>query len=127
MQRIFRHLWWEFETFIFSRKQYRRITSVESLTNIDDLHSDEIILVGSTKNLKWAILKCPCGCQEVIHVNLMKSHHPHWHIKRERGGTISLTPSLWVDNSRCGSHFFIWHNRVIWSAYDSERIFDLEE
>ena len=110
-------LWWRnLKKNIFLRKHYSRIRVVAAFHDASEIGPDEILLIGDNMNPKWALLKCPCGCGETIHVNLMGSQHPHWTISREQGGSLSFYPSLWVDESLCGSHFFIWHGRVHWCS-----------
>ena len=99
------------------RGRYRWVRRVASDTDIGELRQWEVVLVGPTDRPKWAILLCPCGCGEDIHVNLMRSHHPHWSMSCGRGNKVSFYPSLCMDRNRCGSHFFLIQGRVIW--YDS--------
>ena len=107
--------WWrDLARRVFVRRHYRRVTLIDSCQDGGQLRRDEVALVGGAAHPKWALLLCPCGCGDVIHVNLMKTHHPHWSMDRERDGTVSFSPSLWVDGSRCGSHFLLIRGRVIW-------------
>jgi hypothetical protein len=109
------HNWWRaLCRLVLTRKHYRHSRRVASLGEFTELRPDEVLLVAGEREPKWALLKCPCGCGEVAHVNLMKSHNPHWTIREEIDGTVTFWPSLWIDHSRCGSHFFVWHGRVIW-------------
>lgn len=116
--RLLRDLWRR----VFLRVHYRRKRWIGSLEGVVDPKPDEILLIGDDGKPKWAILKCPCGCSEMLHVNLMKSHYPHWELTEELDGNISLSPSLWIDQSRCGSHFFIWHGRIIWCYTTQEHL-----
>lgn len=114
MKKLFHRWWRDLTSRLFVRKHYRRVRHVNSGEDTGQLQDDEIVLVGPTNHPKWAILRCPCGCGEVIHVNLMKSHYPHWTMTFEREGSLSFSPSLWVDSGRCGSHFLLMCGRVIW-------------
>lgn len=71
-----------------------------------------LAVVGTSGKLKWAFLKCPCGCGEILPLNLMRSHWPHWRVTQRPDGAVSLHPS--VDATSCGSHFFLRNGRVIW-------------
>lgn len=62
---------------------------------------------------KWVVLECPCRCGERIYVNLMKSRVPHWQLSLS-GDDVTLRPSLWMPQSRCGSHFWVKHNVIEW-------------
>lgn len=59
---------------------------------------------------RWAVFQCPCGCGELVAVNLDKRSGPHWRLLRNED-SISLIPSVWRE-SGCRSHFIIWKNRV---------------
>jgi hypothetical protein len=99
---------------LFIKCHYRYIRHVDSIQKVQEIRCDEIVLVGHHNQLKWAILECPCGCGDIIHVDLMKSHHPHWIVIFEKHDKLSFYPSLWVDEHKCGSHFFISHSNVKW-------------
>ena len=74
---------------------------------------NRLYIVGKSRRYKWAILSCPCGCGGRIDVCLMPSAMPRWELSL-RNGRASLSPSIWVPKERCGSHFWIRQNRVIW-------------
>jgi len=59
---------------------------------------------------RWVVFQCPCGCQELVTINLDKRAGPHWRITRKRDW-ITLIPSVWRE-SGCRSHFILWRNRV---------------
>jgi hypothetical protein len=60
---------------------------------------------------KWCFFKCPCGCEQQVVLNLMKSHHPAWRIVQEEGGP-SVYPS--VDSTTCGAHFLVHCGSIVW-------------
>ncbi len=62
---------------------------------------------------KWAILECPCRCGERIDVNLMRNRSPHWTLAL-KADRATLAPSLWMPDTKCGSHFFVRGNRIVW-------------
>src|SRR5271168_5126321 len=62
----------------------------------------------------WVVLQCPCRCGERLNVNLMRTARPHWTLSLTRG-KASLSPSLWVSTNKCGSHFWLVDNGVIWA------------
>jgi hypothetical protein len=69
---------------------------------------------------RMLLMDCPCGCGDVLVVNLDARAGPAWRIYR-RGDAISLFPSYWRD-SKCGSHFILWRNRVYWCDWDDDSI-----
>ena len=111
--------WWHWlqqVTFrLFHRKHYRSIRIVELRPDDKDIADNEILFVGTKESHKWAMIRCPCGCGEVIHVNLMRTHSPHWSAVIENKNDVTFRPSLWIDRSRCGSHFFVVRGRVVWA------------
>lgn len=60
---------------------------------------------------RWMLLKCPCGCGEVIPVNLDARAGKAWRLYRREQGSISLFPSVWRDTG-CESHFIIWRSNI---------------
>ena len=61
---------------------------------------------------RWLLLKCPCGCGEVIPINLDKRAGPAWRLYRSKRYGYSVHPSVWRDTG-CESHFIIWRNRIL--------------
>ena len=63
-------------------------------------------------------MKCPCGCGDVLTINLDKRSGPAWRIywRRKR---LTLFPSYWRD-SNCGSHFIVWDGEIYWCDWDDE-------
>ena len=101
-------------------RHYQRARIVAVVNDAVRLGNDEIVLVGPKDHPKWAMLLCPCGCGETIHVDLMTSHSPHWRMIRHRDGSISFRPSVWLDNGRCGSHFILSRGRVVWCRFEED-------
>ncbi|WP_436231260.1 DUF6527 family protein [Caballeronia sp. LjRoot29] len=56
---------------------------------------------------------CPCGCGEVIELNLLKQARPCWSAEEHPDGTISLVPSVWRQRG-CRSHFFLRRGGIEW-------------
>lgn len=69
-------------------------------------------LVRSADRSKWLLLKCPCGCDQQIALNLMQSHTPRWRVEMRSRSRFSVHPS--VDSTSCGAHFLLRDGRVIW-------------
>lgn len=63
-----------------------------------------------------AVMHCPCGCGELLVVNLDPEAGPSWRV-RVQGGSLTLMPSVWRD-SGCHSHFVLWENHVWWCGSD---------
>jgi hypothetical protein len=93
------------------RPQLFRFTRVDEMP--DRLEPLTVYLCGEEKNLWAAAMICPCGCGEVIQLNLLKQARPCWSAVEHPDGTVSLLPSVWRKRG-CRSHFFIRSGRVDW-------------
>ena len=60
------------------------------------------------------LLKCPCGCDATIQLNLLPDAKPKWNYTIGNKKEISIFPSIWR-NKGCKSHFFIKKSKVVWS------------
>jgi hypothetical protein len=96
-------------------RRARRLTGVVSVETMSQVpvHLDGALYVVGAPMPKWAIMRCPCGCGERLDINLMGSRRPTWRI-RVGNGRVTLSPSIWVPEDRCGSHFWIRGNRIQW-------------
>ncbi len=73
---------------------------------------NKILIIGEPENYWLVILKCPCGCKNIIHLNLLKEARPCWTFLVNKK-KISLKPSIWRKTG-CKSHFFIKNGKVKW-------------
>lgn len=74
---------------------------------------DTIYVLGANGYLWSAAMLCPCGCGELLQMNLHEDGRPRWKLTRHEDGTVSLTPSV----SRivgCRSHFWLRRGQVQW-------------
>lgn len=60
---------------------------------------------------RWMMLKCPCGCGEVIPINLDRRAGKAWRYYEGEGRGVTLFPSVWRDTG-CESHFVVWGGRI---------------
>ncbi|MGC2966215.1 DUF6527 family protein [Paraburkholderia aspalathi] len=77
------------------------------------LESAKVYLAGEGTNLWGAAMICPCGCGEVIELNLLNQVRPCWSAEEHPDGTVSLAPSVWRQKG-CKSHFFLRRGEVEW-------------
>ena len=71
-----------------------------------------LYLVGESR--PWAaVFLCPCGCEQLIWLNLLSGHQPQWSIKVDRRSVPTVTPSV-NRQVGCRSHFLLRAGRVIW-------------
>jgi hypothetical protein len=79
----------------------------------DAPQEDVLYLIGENDDLWAAQMHCPCGCGEMIDLNLMDSIRPRWTVVEEWDGTFSLSPSVWRRRG-CQSHFFVKRSEILW-------------
>ena len=63
---------------------------------------------------EWGlVLVCPCGCGDLIELNLLPETRPRWSVTEHWDGTISVRPSVWRTEG-CRSHFWIRQGVIQW-------------
>jgi hypothetical protein len=61
---------------------------------------------------RTVVFECPCGCREVLIINLDPATGRAWRLRR-RGDRVTLLPSVWRTTG-CKSHFILWDNQIWW-------------
>ena len=79
----------------------------------DDLAHSTLYIAGAAPNMWAAAMLCPCGCKNVIQLNLLTQAKPCWKLTLHEDGSASLTPSVWRSKG-CRSHFWLRRGRVEW-------------
>src|SRR5437660_574254 len=74
------------------------------------MQSQDTIVVVKRGRPRWLKLRCPCGCGELLSINLDPQAGDSWKLL-VREGKVCLFPSVWRDTG-CESHFNLWNNRV---------------
>lgn len=72
-----------------------------------------VYLVGEGEYLWFVAFVCPCGCGELVQLNLLPDARPRWSAEQHPDGTVSVSPSVWRV-AGCRSHFFLRRGRVEW-------------
>ena len=72
-----------------------------------------LYVIGEEQHLWAATMLCPCGCGDVIELNLLKETSPCWSVQLHSDSSVSLMPSVWRSKG-CQSHFFLQNGRVDW-------------
>lgn len=103
-----REVFWNFDCF-----QYK-VKIIADNPMDDEIEKNIIYVVGiPDKYIKWAYLKCPCGCQDIIMLSLDTKQFPSWVVKQSKFGQATIFPS--IDKlDGCKSHFWIKRGKVIW-------------
>lgn len=59
------------------------------------------------------IFLCPCGCKNIVHLNLLRDTKPCWrYVLQDK--SISIYPSIKSERN-CGSHFWIRKSKINWA------------
>lgn len=77
------------------------------------LQKYKVYVLGGTQNPWMAAMLCPCGCNDILHMNLLTSNRPNWKVTISTNSSVSFHPSLWR-KSACKSHFFLKNGKVNW-------------
>jgi len=91
--------------------EYQEVTVTDALAAARNVATKEnrIVIVRRGRP-RWAILQCPCGCGDLVSLNLDPRTGPHWRARAGPKG-VSISPSVWR-TSGCCSHFIVWDSRV---------------
>jgi|CXWL01.1.fsa_nt_gi hypothetical protein len=69
-------------------------------------------LIGEDGRYWIAAMRCPCGCGELLEMNLLLDSEPVWTLGID--ATVpTLHPSVWRKNG-CRAHYLLRSGRVIW-------------
>lgn len=90
---------------------YRTVYVEESLPAYPDTNT--LYVVREDGFEEEAAMVCPCGCQNILHLNLLDDERPYWNLTLHKDGTATLFPSVWRQKG-CGSHFWFRRGRVSW-------------
>lgn len=63
----------------------------------------------------YATMICPCGCGDLIDLNMMEDEHPCWNLIAADGARPELHPSVRRVEG-CYAHYWVRKGRVIWCA-----------
>lgn len=84
---------------------------------LPEMVTDKVIYIVGEMNFPWLLaFKCPCGCQNLIQLNLLKDAEPCWRFKIDKKNKINIYPSVWRING-CKSHFFIRKSKIQWARF----------
>ncbi|WP_152498351.1 DUF6527 family protein [Roseovarius sp. THAF8] len=88
-------------------------TKTSSLPNPTTVVPESLTVVESGNVKKWACLKCPGGCGEVISLSLNPNQRPRWSVAEDIWSRPTVHPSVHQKN-KCGCHFWIKKGQVNW-------------
>jgi hypothetical protein len=58
---------------------------------------------------------CPCGCGDVVQLNLLPTTRPRWRVEDHPNGTVTLFPSVWRQKG-CRSHYHLRRGVIVWCS-----------
>ena len=106
-----------YRDFLWNNKKFQfKVEIISDNPNYELLKTDIIYVVGDKNFVKWAYLKCPCGCDDVIMLSLNLKNYPSWSIRQDKLGRATITPSI-KKLDGCKSHFLIKKGDLIWAKY----------
>lgn len=79
----------------------------------DSLEANKLYIAGENGYFWAAAVLCPCGCGDVIELNLLKKARPCWTVQEHSNGLVSLRPSVWRRQG-CRSHFYLRNGKIEW-------------
>jgi hypothetical protein len=92
--------------------EYSRVVkATNQLEAVQKIKPGVLVLVIPKKRPKSVKFLCPCGCGQIISVNLVQETGEAWRIGYDRKHGLSLWPSVWL-TSGCCSHFILRHNKA---------------
>ncbi|WP_459840664.1 DUF6527 family protein [Fusibacter bizertensis] len=106
-----------FIDFIFQKDRFKVVIIVEPGQSIE-IPSKTLVLTKKGNAFTWVRYKCPCGCGELISLSLSPVISPYWSMvisqENSKRQKVTITPSVYMRNTKCCSHYFITENKVIW-------------
>ena len=76
-----------------------------------------IYIVGGRKHPFAVVIPCVRrNCQQVIHLDISSqvAEDKRWYLNEDKGGRISLSPSIHLTALSCHCHYWLRQGRVIW-------------
>jgi hypothetical protein len=98
---------------LFRFKKNKTLKTVFLNEQLDMPKRNTVYVIGEKGFLWFVIMSCPCGCNEILNINLIEGNCPTWSLQEHSNGTISLFPSIWRTTG-CRSHFFLKKGKIIW-------------
>jgi hypothetical protein len=81
----------------------------------ESIKENTIYIIGDEMSPWLLAFKCPCGCTQIIQLNLLKDADPRWKFKITVRKKISISPSIWRTTG-CKSHFILRNSKVEWAS-----------
>ena len=115
---------------LFGFKNRRRIVSksinkptIYTSEYIDDMPDEKkirnntVYIIGENTYYWLAAFRCPCGCNDIIQLNLLNDSFPSWRITSRRNSRISILPSI-ERTVGCRNHFTLTKGLIVGMSND---------
>jgi len=98
----------KFSEWLQSEYEYIYVNEFPQKINVN-----KIYIVGESE-MPWVLaFMCPCGCNNLIQLNLLQDAEPRWKFRIDKQKKIYISPSVWRIKG-CQSHFFIRKSKIHW-------------
>lgn len=91
----------------------RRVQYVQGVTLPAAMPRRALVVVEDDGEQLTAGMRCPCGCNSIIELLLIREIRPSWELSIDLRGRPSLSPSIWRQVG-CRAHFWLRDGKVIW-------------
>jgi hypothetical protein len=91
-----------------------KVEIIQDNPNHDSIKTNIVYVVVFKKHKKWAYLRCPCGCNDIIMLTLNPHEFPSWRVKQDKFDNATIAPSIRKLDG-CKSHFLIEKGNLIWA------------
>lgn len=111
---------WILSFFKFKKEEVSGLYKYVVVSELPESPLDKVLYVEGVENIDeywYALLKCPCGCQEKIMLNLIDDVSPCWYLRKEKSN-FSIYPSIWRTKN-CKSHFWLKNNKIVFVEDES--------
>ncbi|WP_183980643.1 DUF6527 family protein [Runella defluvii] len=94
---------------------FKRSSQVVYCDDLPEKTQAHTFYIVGLKKFPWLLaFECPCGCGELIQLNLLRESRPQWSIKLNKSKSITVYPSVWRKVG-CKSHFWIQESKIKWA------------
>ncbi|MFV0599911.1 MAG: DUF6527 family protein [Bacteroidales bacterium] len=92
---------------LFSKRLHFKYVYID---DVPEIYLPKTFNIVGTSNFWLITFICPCGCNEIVNLNLLKDSYPQWYytIKKKK---INIYPSV-KRKQGCKSHFIIRKNKI---------------
>lgn len=92
----------------------RKLIEVQGDLPPDQMPSRDLVLLREGGELWSIMMRCPCGCGQLVELPLIREARPRWSLHVDMHGHPTLAPSIWRREG-CRAHYFVMHGKVVWA------------